>query len=166
MLIYLIIAAKILVPIGILASPFFLGWANFILDTIDGDILLRIGLLDQNYQLIDKATDYLTYIVMLVYSRKLIIKRELTLAFILRTVGQMLFFITNNELMLFFFPNFVEPIFLVYVTMQKFAKNPQETYKKHFTKIMLGIFLYKMTDEYITHVANIDRSDFIQSIFS
>ena len=37
--------------------------------------------------------------------------------FALRTVGQALFFITDNEIVFFLFPNFLESLFLSYATI-------------------------------------------------
>ena len=50
-----IIAAKFAIPVLIVRFPFAAGWANFVLDTVDGDLLIPLGLEDPTYQLIDKA---------------------------------------------------------------------------------------------------------------
>lgn len=48
-LISLIVFLKFFVPVLLLKFPFLAGWANFILDTIDGDILILLGLEGFNY---------------------------------------------------------------------------------------------------------------------
>lgn len=163
-----IIVLKYVLPIGLVYAPFWAGWANFILDTIDGDILIPRGLPDATYQLIDKAADWGTYIGMVVaaYKYKWPMRRAILLLFCFRTLGQLLFFITRDERMFFFFPNFLEPLFLTYATLVVFKKkHAPEVYKKYFWVIWTGVILYKLQDEYITHIGNIDRSELIKKIF-
>ena len=166
LLIGVIIAAKIVIPVLLIPFPFAAGWANFVLDTIDGDLLIPLGLEDSTYQPIDKAADYVTYIFMVAAGWKWPIRKWLIGLFALRTIGQALFFITGNEIVFFFFPNFLEPLFLVYATLHLFKReDTPEVFNRHRILIGILIFLYKMQDEYITHVGNIDRSELIQRIF-
>jgi len=163
-----IIAAKFLVPVLIVRFPFAAGWANFVLDTVDGDLLIPLGLEDSTYQPIDKAADYVTYIFMVVAAWKgsWPMLKWIVGFFVLRTFGQLLFFITNNEAVFFFFPNFLEPLFLIYATLLFFKKaEAPAVFKRHRIPIAIFIFLYKMQDEYITHIGNVDRSDLIQGLF-
>ena len=44
-------------------------------------------------------------------------RRAVIAFFVLRTLGQSLFFITDNEIVFLLFPNFLEPLFLVYATI-------------------------------------------------
>lgn len=151
-----------------MVNPFIFGWLNFVLDTVDGDLLIPLGMEDTTYQPIDKFADYVTYVFMVVVGWKWFIKKEILVTFALRTVGQALFFITNNEIVFFYFPNFLEPLFLVYATMVFYYKKEKkafEKYKKHRPLIWGLIFFYKMQDEYITHVGNVDRTEFIKGLF-
>ena len=62
--------------------------------------------------------------------------------------------------------NFLEPLFLIYATIRHFRQDRvHEIYEKHKVGIWIFVVLYKMQDEYITHVGNFDRSDFIQDLF-
>jgi len=164
-----IIAAKVLVPVLIVPFPFVAGWTNFVLDTVDGDLLIPLGLEDSTYQPIDKAADYLTYIFMVVAAWKgswPILKWVIGF-FVLRSVGQLLFFITDNEAVFFYFPNFLEPLFLIYATILFFKKDEAPAvFHRRRIPIAIFIFLYKMQDEYITHIGNFDRSELIQDLFS
>lgn len=165
-LIFIIIAAKFLLPVLFIWFPFLAGWANFVLDTIDGDILIPLGLEDYNYQTIDKLADYFTYVFMLIVGWRWQIHKEIKITFAIRTVGQLLFFLTRDELMFFFFPNLLEPLFLIYATLLFFKKkNAHKIYKKYFKSIWAFILVYKFQDELITHVVNVDRSELIKSIF-
>ena len=167
--IVVIIAAKVIVPVLIVPFPFAAGWANFVLDTVDGDLLIPLGLADSTYQPIDKGADYLTYIFMVVaaWRGRWPMLRWIVAFFILRTAGQLLFFITNNEAVFFFFPNFLEPLFLIYATILFFKKDEApEVFERRKIPIAIFIFIYKMQDEYITHIGNFDRSDLISDLFS
>ena len=79
-----------------------------------------------------------------------------------RSVGQALFFATHNEFVFFLFPNFLEPLFLVYATILiiKGAEAPA-FYARHVVVIWVLVVAYKMQNEYFTHVGNIDRSEFL-----
>jgi hypothetical protein len=165
-----IVAAKFLIPVGIAFAPFWFGWANFVLDTIDGDLLVPLGLADSTYQPIDKVADWATYIGMLVaaYRFDWSIKRWVLVLFVYRSIGQVLFLATGAEWWLFVFANFLEPLFLVYATASFFLKSEQRTaawFLRHRTVIVICVVLYKLQDEYITHIGNIDRSDLIGRLF-
>jgi hypothetical protein len=172
----IIIALKYLLPVGIIFFPFAAGWSNFVLDTIDGDILIPGGLADSSYQIIDKVADWFTYVGMVIaaYRMRWYIKKWVLGLFIFRSIGQILFLVTRDERMFFYFPNFLEPLFLIYATIGfvQWLKNKSKSHDKTmaiFTKyrvpIIIFIILYKMQDEYITHVGNIDRSDLLQRLF-
>jgi len=163
-----IIAAKFLIPVALVRWPMIAGWANFVLDTVDGDLLIPLGLEDSTYQPIDKAADWVTYVFMAVAAWKgdWPIKKWIYGLFVFRTIGQLAFFATNDERVFFLFPNFLEPLFLIYATMLFFKKErTYEVFLKWKIPIAIFIVLYKMQDEYITHIGNFDRSDFISGLF-
>ena len=85
--------------------------------------------------------------------------------FVFRSVGQLAFFMLGDERLLFYFPNFLEPLFLIYATIFFFKKASEprayDFYLKHKWTIWIFVVLYKMQDEYFTHIANIDRSDYM-----
>lgn len=154
-------------PALILRYPFAAGWANFVLDSIDGDILVPAGLHEPTYQLVDKLADYVTYIFIAIWGWRTPIKKAVVATFLLRTIGQMLFFATRNELAFFFFPNLLEPLFLTYVTIARLRgkEHVESIYTRHRTLIWILIGLYKFQDEWFTHVGNVDRSEFVQGLF-
>ena len=161
-----LVAAKFILPLLLIPFPFLAGWANFALDSIDGDLLIPMGLADPVYQLIDKSADYVTYICMVAAAWRWPLRRVVLTLFVLRTVGQALFFITGNEFVFFIFPNFLEPLFLVYATILFFRRDDAwEFFKRHAVAISFLVFAYKMQDEYFTHVANIDRTELIGRLF-
>jgi hypothetical protein len=166
----LIVALKFLIPIGIPFHPFLFGWANFVLDTIDGDILVPLGLDDDTYQPIDKLADWATYIGMVVAARRQqwSIRRWIYGLAAFRSVGQLLFLITRQEWWLFVFANFLEPLFLVYATARFFQHSEDRTaawFVRHRRVIAVLVVLYKLQDEYVTHIGNIDRTGLITGLF-
>ena len=173
----LIIAAKFGLPILIVRFPFAAGWANFVLDSVDGDFLVPLGMLDEAYQPIDKLADWVTYvaIVVVAYRNRWPTKRLMLGLFLFRSVGQVGFLVTGNELLLAAFPNFLEPLFLVTASIlawERVVRRYSDWQERGFAILhryrwLIGtlIVVYKLQDEYFTHVANIDRSEFFQQLF-
>lgn len=159
---YLVISLKFIVPSLMLRCPLVGAWGNYILDSIDGDILLELGLSEDTYQTIDKAADYFSYIVMLIVGLRWRIKRLIVLLFVYRTIGQGLFFVTRNEMAFVFFPNFLEPLVLAYTFLLFRNKGSEElayaSYRKHLGLIWIIISGYKVWNEWYLHYANIDLS--------
>ena len=168
-LIALIVALKYGLPILLVPFPFFAGWANFVLDTVDGDLLIPLGLSDPVYQNIDKSADWVTYVFMVVsaFRGRWPIRKIVLALFVFRSVGQALFFITQDELMFALFPNFLEPLFLAYATVLLFKKaDAPRFFSRNKVWIWAIVILYKLQDEFLTHVANVDRSELIKRLFS
>ena len=172
----LIVVAKFGLPLLIIRYPFAAGWANFVLDGIDGDLLIPLGLLDAAYQPIDKLSDWVTYvaIVIVAYRNEWPTKRLMLGLFLFRSVGQVGFLVTGNELLLAAFPNFLEPLFLVTASIlawERVVRRYSDWQERGFAILhryrwLIGtlIVVYKLQDEYFTHVANIDRSEFFQRL--
>lgn len=164
----IILLLKFILPIGLILMPFVYGWANFLLDTIDGDLLIPLGLSDHAYQLFDKSADFVTYLCMILATRhfRWKIKNWIYFLFSLRVIGQIAFFIFADERIFFLFPNFLEPLFLVYSTIYFFKKaKTYAFYLKHKIIIWTFVIIYKLQDEWIRHIGNIDRSDIIKKLF-
>ena len=167
-----VILLKFALPVGIVFFPFAAGWANFVLDSIDGDILIPAGLADTNYQLIDKIADWCTYVAMAVcaWRARWKIRKWIYGLFAFRSIGQILFLVTRDERWFFYFLNFLEPLFLIYATTIFFKKFNEAAafayFVKHKVALIFLIVIYKMQDEYFTHIANIDRTKLFQEILS
>lgn len=157
----LIILLKIAVPASMLRFPLFGLWGNYFLDVVDGDILLSLGMNDQTYQLLDKSTDFISYIFMLILALRWSIKKTIIILFTYRIIGQILYFLTGNELIFFYFQNFLEPLMMIYALIlfkQVSEKKAYLTYKKHFILIWAIVLIYKIWNEWYLHFANIDLS--------
>ena len=102
MTIALIVAAKFVLPVLIVPFPFAAGWANFVLDGIDGDLLIPLGLPNDVYQPVDKLSDWVTYVAIVVvgYRNQWPIRRLMLGLFVFRSIGQVAFLLTENELFL------------------------------------------------------------------
>ena len=82
--------------------------------------------------------------------------------------------LTGNELLLAFFPNFLEPLFLVTVTILAFERvirHYPDWQERGFAILyryrwLIGIVIvvYKLQNEWVTHVGNIDRTEFLQQL--
>jgi hypothetical protein len=172
----LIVAAKFALPILIVRFPFAAGWANFILDSIDGDLLIPLGLADAVYQPVDKIADWVTYvaIVVVAYRNAWPTRRLMLGLFLFRSIGQVAFLLTGNEVLLALFPNFLEPVFLVTASIlayERVIRSFPDWQERGFAILyrhrwLIGtlIVIYKLQDEYFTHIANFDRSEFVQRL--
>jgi hypothetical protein len=172
----LIVAAKFGLPLLIIRFPFVAGWANFVLDGVDGDLLIPLGLSDSIYQPVDKLSDWVTYvaIVIVAYRNAWPIRRLMLGLFLFRSIGQISFLATGNELLLAAFPNFLEPLFLVTASIlayERVVRRLPDWQARSFALLsrhrwLIGslIVVYKLIDEWITHVGNIDRSDLLRQI--
>ena len=158
---YLIILLKVLVPASMLKFPLFGLWGNYFLDVVDGDILLSLGVSDSTYQLIDKSTDFISYFFMLILGFRWSIKNTIVILFIYRIIGQVLYLRSSNELIFFYFQNFLEPLMMIYALIlfqQKDEKKTYLIYKKHLILIWAIVIIYKIWNEWYLHFANIDLS--------
>jgi hypothetical protein len=172
----LIVAAKFALPLLIVPFPFVAGWANFFLDGFDGDLLIPLGLPNDTYQPVDKITDWVTYvaIVVVAFRRAWPTRRLMLGLFLFRSVGQIGFLLTEDELLLAAFPNFLEPLFLVTVSIlawERVVRHRADWQARGFATLhryrwLIGglIVIYKLIDEYVTHVGNIDRSELLKRL--
>lgn len=154
---------KFFLPLTIFKFPFISSWLNYFYDTADGDILMHFNMNSNLYQLIDKSADYLTYIVMLYVGLGWKIRNTVITLFIYRTIGQILFFINSNDLFFFIFPNFLEPLFLIYsFLIYKYKNKGHIIYKNKLYIIWSLIIVFKMWNEWSLHVS---RNDLSTSLF-
>lgn len=157
----ILIVLKIAIPATMLIFPLFGMWGNYLLDIIDGDLLQGLGISDNLYQTIDKTTDLISYFFMLALGLRWHIRKTIIILFVYRFIGQILFFTTRNEMVFFFFQNFLEPLMLIYVLLifkQKSETKAYQTYQKHLKIIWVIVIAYKLWNEWYLHLANIDLS--------
>jgi hypothetical protein len=171
-----IVAAKFLLPVLIIPFPFAAGWANFFLDGFDGDLLIPLGLPNDIYQPVDKITDWVTYvaIVVVAFRNDWPTRRLMLGLFVFRSIGQIGFLVTGDELFLAIFPNFLEPLFLVTASILAWQRTVRHVpdwqgqgfaiLHRHRWLIGIAIVVYKLQDEVLTHVVNVDRSELLERV--
>lgn len=113
-------------------------------------------------------------IVVLAYRRQWPIRRLVLALFAFRSIGQAGFLVSGNELIPPPSPNFLEPLFLVAASLlawQRTVRHRSDWQHRAFAvldryrwPIGAAIVVYKLVDEYITHVGKIDRSDLIRQL--
>lgn len=163
-LLVIVVCLKFIVPSFMLWVPIVGLWGNYILDVIDGDILLSLGMAEHTYQSIDKFADLVAYCFMFILAKRWHIRKTISILFAYRVIGQILFFITGDERIFFVFQNFLEPLMLIYVLLilkQKSEKKAYEIYKKYIWAWWGIILVYKVWEEWRIHLANMDLSLFL-----
>lgn len=156
-----IIGLRFILPALMLWHPFPAVWVNYFLDVVDGDLLLQLGMADTTYQIIDKFSDYVAYIFMLIIGSRWRLRRLIIGLFIYRTIGQAWFFLTQNELAFFYFQNFLEPLVMIYTLLifkQGSESKAFKSYQRHLKLIWIVILGYKIWNEWYLHLLNIDLS--------
>ncbi len=154
-----VLVLKFVLPLLILRYPFQASWANFVLDTVNGDILMPLGLAPATYQAGDKAADWVTYVAMFLAGWRWEIRRTIAVLFVLLSVGQLAYFATGRDIVFIFFPNFLEPLFMIYsLLVFRDEGKAHERYRRHWLLIWSIVVVYKMWNEWNIHVARIDLS--------
>jgi len=162
-----VVLAKFVVPVMIIYFPFWGMWENYVLDVVDGDVLGWLGMADVQYQMIDKSADLWSYVCMVIVARHWRINKVVMGLFIYRLIGQVLFFVTGDELWFVWFQNFLEPLMLVYVSIMFVQKTEEKTYAVYMKYLWLWwaiIIGYKLWNEWYLHYANIDLSTLLLGI--
>lgn len=145
----LVMVVRLITPILILRQPLLGGIICVVLDYVDYDLIRwfapeYLG----DYQLIDKWLDlyYLLFEVYIVTLWKDQVFKRVTLGlFIFRLVGIVLFEITQDDKLLFLFPNFFEVMFLYYLI-----------FKGRWPVILVLVFIWKIWQEYYLHMVQAD----------
>lgn len=164
----LVLSLRFLVPPLMLRYPLAGAWSNHLLDSVDGDLLLELGIKEETYQTFDKAADSFSYVFMLVLGLRWRIRRLIVLLFIHRIVGQTLYFITRKEIVFFYFPNCLEPLILTYTLLLAHSKGQESqayaSYRQYQGLIWIAIIMFKVGNEWVLHVANIDLSELLLDV--
>ena len=135
---------------------------SFILDWIDGELYKRAGYSHHQYGLYDKGLDFYWYcwIILYVVVNHIHYQAVFIALFILRTIGQVLFFFTRKRILFFIFPNIFEIFFLYYLTVTFFNPNSLYLYPPYILVAFSGIIIFVLIREYLLHIHNINMSNF------
>lgn len=140
----------------ILKFPLVGGVIAICLDYFDLQLLY---LFDQRelgrYQSLDKTLD-LYYLALEAYVvsnwRNLLVKYTALLLFLGRSIGSLLFVITQEGVILMIFPNVFEPFFLIYLMQLQIFRKDLLTSFKQIALLILFLLIPKLIHEYLLHV--------------
>lgn len=153
---------RLLLGLLVFIFPFVSASLMFIVDWSDGEVFKRSGYTHKVYSLYDKVFDYYWYACILLF---LVINQApglsfFVLFFVLRSVGHIIFFITQKSLVFFFFPCVFELLFYFYLLTLFF---PELSIYLLFPKIFFPLLIILpiiLTREYIIHIKKANLSWF------
>lgn len=152
----------LIILIRIIVAPLIFIWPlpsiilSFFLDAIDGDFAALAHLSKIQYQHIDKILDYWVYIFEFIYAFIFWpdFKAILTLLFIIRTIGTLIFYLIKDRRVFFVFGNYFENIFFVIFFGKYFINlNYILTNHKIFYSLVTIVTLIKVFQEWYIHIA-------------
>lgn len=130
-------------------DPLFAYLSNGLLDALDGPIYKHVVQLQPvKAQLLDKSLDLWLYCAAYFFLPALpsFTLHFLTTTFLLRLIGQFIFFATKDRKVLLYFPNFFEVTYVYVLVFQKLNLN----FTHHYWLLGL-LYLAKIAHEYILH---------------
>lgn len=152
---YLLIFLRLTTPALVFYDPFWASVLAVVLDTVDGNAFCRAGFTSSQYQRIDKFLDFYWYAFALFF---LLTHPPTTLLFalfisffLLRLLGEILFYVKDDRRIFLFFPNLFEPLFYVYVASQKFNW-PNLLQPIQLAVVLLIMIPVKILLEYLLHI--------------
>lgn len=166
---FIVFLLRFLIPPFILKWPLLFTILAYVADALD---VVIIDLLDgrvsdfanlnrfylTNYDVLDKILDqyYLifAFLVVLRFKNK-VIKNMLVFLFIYRLIGVILYEVTKNLAYLFWFANFFENVFLIYLIQLKLFKRDILNNRKNIGIALLIAIGLKMPQEYLLHMTQI-----------
>lgn len=135
-------------------------WAitmSVFLDWMDSELFKRAGYPYSRYNFYDKLLDYYWYIFIIAYVllKAVPLKGLFLYLFLLRSIGQGLYFLTKKHFFFFLFPNIFEPLFWIYVLTFLFPSLGLFFTYPNIMWLMLILLLIKLFNEYIIHIARV-----------
>ncbi len=144
---------RIVYPFSILLYPL-AGWfICFFIDIFDFSITLRANINISTYQLFDKSLDqwFIGFLVITFYLYGWPGKEIALALFLVRLIGEFLYFKTKKELFLVCFPNILEFFFPIFIIMSFyiFGLNNMDSDKLLIALVLSTIL--KLIQEYLAH---------------
>ncbi len=152
----IVVSLRIIVPFLIFRYWLFGAVVAMILDTADVILIDVIGLggFGGNYAEVDKFMDSWYYIIELLvalrWTNRWMLYPAIAL-FIFRVIGAIIFEITGDHIVLFYFPNMFENWWLYCVVVMKWFPQLVPTNTKMVVIPMLILLVPKMAQEYLLH---------------
>ena len=164
---WIVVLARLLIPLAIPRFPLPAILAALVLDAIDQTIFQQFTNLDlSGYQGYDKALDiyYLTiaYIATLRNWSNLFAFKMSRFLWYYRLLGVVLFEFIGNRALLFIFPNTFEYFFIFYEIV-RLRWDPRRLSKKAVVIATAAIWIFiKLPQEWWIHIAQLDMTDFVK----
>lgn len=165
--IYLLVAARLLLPLLIPRYPLLGILACLLLDAADQSLMQAVGINPPWYQGYDKALDvyYLSiaYLATMRNWENVAAFQVGRVLFYLRLIGVLAFELTGVRLLLAIFPNAFEPFFIYYELVRR-KGNPMRLTRNVMVMVVAIIWLVvKLPQEWWIHIAKLDATDFIKT---
>ena len=144
----------------IFISPVIVTIVNLLLDGFDGELYKRSGYARPQYSMYDKILDYWWYIWVMIYvlATNVPAKDVFIVLFIYRTLGQILFLLFHNGIILFLFPNIFELVFFYYLLAHAFHAESTFMSGQTFMFAMGILSLIGFSREIIIHLKQMNFS--------
>lgn len=167
LVVYLVVAARLLLPLLIPRFPLFGILACLVLDSADQSIMQAFGIDPPWYQGYDKALDiyYLSiaYIASMRNWENLPAFQVGRVLFYLRLIGVLAFELTGVRLLLLIFPNAFESFFVYYEVVRR-KGDPLLLTRTVLIVLVAAIwFVVKLPHEWWVHAAQLDATDFLKT---
>lgn len=158
-----IISYVFIVILRIVSAPLIFVWPllsiilSFFLDIIDIEFASRGVLTLKEYERFDKSLDLWWYTNAMVFSWLYLFEYRnfLLILFILRIIGDAIYFIKKNRRIFFIFPNFFENVFFLVFFSLSFKQLNFLLDKKYFLISLLAVIIIKIFQEWWIHIAQI-----------
>jgi len=161
---YLVIFARIVLPLFIWVDPFIMPILFQLFDAFDYALIMNANLMNKSsYQRLDKFLDfYYLFIMFLVsiYCGNII----LIGLFIYRPVGFLLVLITQKRIFFVFFNNTFEWMFNIFSFGYVYSQSFLDSVNENVLPILLIVFLLKMFPELYIHYFNKDSLFFLSGV--
>jgi uncharacterized membrane protein (DUF106 family) len=165
--IYLLVAARLLVPLLIPQHPLGGILVCLLLDSADQSIMQAFGVDSPRYQAYDKALDvyYLSiaYLATMRNWENMAAFQVSRFLFYYRLAGVLAFELTGVRLLLAVFPNSFEPFFVYYESVRR-GGDPMRLTRHAMLVVVAVIWLFlKLPHEWWIHIARLDATDFVKT---
>jgi hypothetical protein len=163
---WVVIAARLLVPLLIPRFPLFGILACLVLDAADQSIFQALGIPLEGYQVYDKALDiyYLSiaYVATMRNWENPMAFQVGRVLFYLRLIGVLAFELSEQRLLLLFLPNVFEYFFIYYEIVRARRDPLRLTRRMLMVAATILWVVVKLPHEWWIHVARLDATDFIK----
>ena len=154
---------RLVLPLFLWQAPFWVTVGAVLLD-IDWQLFV-LGFTERNedtYQKIDKALDFYWYTIALLFGLQTEFWQFFVVLFVIRLVGEILFYIKGDRKIFLYFPNIFENFFIIYIFAVRFPGLAPWLEGSFFWITFSVLVAFKLIQEYLVHVALFDLPTWIK----